>query len=31
MSVWRDEHKCGQRDCSVGGEMGDVKRNRLDM
>lgn len=31
MSVWRDEHKCGHRDCSVGGEMGDVKRNRLDM
>ena len=29
MSVWRDEYKCGQRDCSVGGEMGDVKRNRL--
>lgn len=31
MSVWRDEYKCEQRDCSVCGEMGDVKRDRLGM
>lgn len=29
MSVWRDEYKCGQGDCSVGGEVGDMKRHRL--
>lgn len=29
MGVWSDEYKCGQGDCSVGGEIGDMKRDRL--